>query len=224
MKEQDFHTSVDTPVDSPQPNFDDERTLLSARPVVPLAKIDAKQRHLKRWMLGAAFALAMMLGAASALLASYLKLRNAPASAAEMSQEVETPAPVALTPQVVASELPVAENPIAENPEQNPEGVEEALENAEESADSVTPKRAPVRRRSIPSVTELVRPRVVRQTNEEEALERIREAVLFDSWQERRARRVARRERRNRVDHHERDLSNLDEIFEGPRNPRRRPY
>jgi len=62
---------------------------------------------------------------------------------------------------------------------------------------------------------------VVRDGNENEELQRIREAVLYDSWEERRARRAARRERRNRVDHHDRDLSNLDEIFEGQR--RRRP-
>ena len=57
--------------------------------------------------------------------------------------------------------------------------------------------------------------------DDEDELERIRQAVLIDAWEERRARRAARRERRNRVDHHDRDLSNLDEIFEGRR--RRRP-
>lgn len=209
MTEQDFNTSVDTPLHSPPPHFDDERTLLSARPVVPLAKIEAKERHRRHWLLGGAFAIAMMLGAASALLASYLKLRNAPSSVPEVSEEVETQAaPVAVMPEVVASELPVSENP-------------EAVENSEKSATSVTPKRTPVRRRTIPSGTEVVRPRVVRETNEQDDLQRIREAVLYDSWQERRARRAARRERRNRLDHHDRDLSNLDEIFEGPR---RRPY
>jgi hypothetical protein len=43
--------------------------------------------------------------------------------------------------------------------------------------------------------------------------------VLYDEWQERRARRVMRRERRlDRYNH--RDLSNLDEIFEGRRRKR----
>jgi len=42
--------------------------------------------------------------------------------------------------------------------------------------------------------------------------------VLYDKWQEQRARRVYRRERRlERYNH--RDLSNLDEIFEGRRRP-----
>jgi hypothetical protein len=192
-----------------EPKFDDELTLLSARPVVPLAKIEAKVRLRRHWLLGGAFALAMVLGAASALVASYLKLRNVPNSTAEVT-EVDTPAaPLTLASEAVASELPPAENTTA-------------LENSEESPIPEASTKTPVRRRTVMTPTaDLVRPRVVRETNEENDLQRIREAILFDAWQERRARRAARRERRNRVDHHDRDLSNLDEIFEGPR---RRPY
>jgi hypothetical protein len=54
--------------------------------------------------------------------------------------------------------------------------------------------------------------------SEDEALRRIRDAVLIDQWEERRQRRVERRERR-RSQHRDRDLSDIDEIFEGP--PRR---
>ena len=64
-----------------EPHFDDERTLLAARRVVPLEKIEKKARHRRQWFLGGAFALAMMLGAASALVASYLKLRQQPQTA-----------------------------------------------------------------------------------------------------------------------------------------------
>jgi hypothetical protein len=110
-------------------------------------------------------------------------------------------------PEVVASELPPAE---------------ETAE-AEEPAVPVAPKKSSVKRRmTITPTSDEVRPRVVRDGDEQDELQRIREAVLFDSWQERRARRAARRERRNRVDNHNRDLSNLDEIFEGQR--RRPPY
>jgi hypothetical protein len=195
-----------------QPNFDDDRTVQSARPVVPLERIEAKERHRSRWVLGGAFALAMMLGAASALLASYLKLRNVPTVASEIS-EVETPAaPVAVAEEPVESELPVIEPTDAD-----------AIGVEEEPVTSDAPRRAPgVRRRAtIPRDTELIRPRTVREADDEDELERIREAVLIDEWQERRARRAARRERRNRMEHHDRDLSNLDEIFEGQR--RRRP-
>jgi hypothetical protein len=204
MEQPSVHRSTSTP----EPHFDDELTLQSARPVVPLESIEAKERHRRHWVLGGAFALAMMLGAASALLASYLKLRNVPTVATEIS-EVETP-PVEAAAEPVQSELPVNEE-IA------------ATENiAEEVQTPAPPKRVARRTVSIPRNTDLVRPRSVHGINESEELEQIRNAVLIDEWQERRARRAARRERRNRVDHHDRDLSNLDEIFEGPRR-RRRP-
>ena len=209
MKEHSFNRSVDASLSGSQPHFDDERTLLSARRVVPLEKIDAKERHRRHWLLGGAFALAMMLGAASALLASYLKLRNVPIVASEIS-EVETQAvPVAVIAEPVQGDLPVTEETV------------ETVNIEAPAAALVSPKRVK-RASTVDRSTELVRPRTVREMgDEDDELERIRQAVLIDEWQERRARRAARRERRNRMDHHDRDLSNLDEIFEGQR--RRRP-
>lgn len=61
-----------------QPHFVDEITTLTARPVVPLEEIDAKLKHRRRWFLGGAFAIAMVLGAASALISAYFKFRNIP--------------------------------------------------------------------------------------------------------------------------------------------------
>ena len=179
------------------PDFDDERTLLSARRVVPLAKV-RRRRH---WFLGGAFAVAMMLGAASALVASYLKLRNAPpatatVTASEVLDPEDGPAPVAVaanTPSAIPTESPAEEAP---------------------------PKEPVAKRRNVvkhtPEPTELPdNPRM----SENERLQQIRDAVLYDQWQERRARRVFRRQRRfDRYNHH-RDLSNLDEIFEGRQRP-----
>lgn len=207
MEQETLHRSIPTS----EPHFDDERTLHSARPVVPLEKIESKERHRRHWFLGGAFALAMILGAASALLASYLKLRNVPTVAAEIS-EIETP-PVPAATEPVVGEMPITEHTAEVSP------IEE-----EQAGITVTPKRPSVVRRPATEHrnTDLSRPRTVRGVDEGDELERIRDAVLIDEWQERRARRAARRERRNRVDHHDRDLSNLDEIFEGPRR-RRRP-
>ena len=206
MKEHSFDRDFKTPASPAQPHFDDELTLLSARPVVPLEKIEAKARHRRHWILGSAFAVAMMLGAASALLASYLKLRNVPNSVSEISEVETTVAPLAVT-DTMASQLPLVEN-----------GGE--IPTIDDLLNPVTPKK-PKRKPAVRNNSDFTRPRVVREGDEEDELNRIREAVLFDTWQERRARRAARRERRNRVEHHDRDLSNLDEIFEGPR---RRPY
>jgi len=58
-----------------------------------------------------------------------------------------------------------------------------------------------------------------RSMSENERLDQIRDAVLYDEWQERRARRATRRERRRAERYNHRDLSDLDEIFEGRRRP-----
>ena len=199
-----------------EPHFDDERTLLTARRVVPLEKIEKKARHRRQWFLGGAFALAMMLGAASALVASYLKLRNAPQAAAELTVEPDVaPAPVAM-----AEGTPAAA-PVATTEDQNLEPSEDV------TTPPVTPKREAAPKRStvaaahpnLEPIPDRDRDRDVRQPNEAEELQQIRDAVLYDQWEERRARRALRRERRRAERYNHRDLSNLDEIFEGRRRP-----
>ena len=85
-----------------------------------MEKINAKVRHRRHWFLGGAFAVAMMLGAASALLASYLKIRSVPA-------------------EVTQVELP--DTPVAAV-----EGIAEAAELAPEESG---PKKAPVKKRAV---------------------------------------------------------------------------
>jgi len=204
-------TSEHSPHQSAEPRFDDERTLLTARPVVPLEKINSKARHRKQWFLGGAFAIAMMLGAASALLASYLKMRNVQTTPVEVSQEVDVP----------AASLAAAENPA---PDTETALVEvQAAEATEEPtpAESTPKKQTPPRRTTAAAHIrddDYVAPsNDDRQVSEKDELNRIRDAVLYDEWQERRARRATRRERRRAERYNHRDLSNLDEIFEGRR-------
>ena len=188
------------------PHFDDERTLLSARPVVPLEKIEAKARHRRQWFLGGAFAIAMMLGAASALVASYLKLRNAPQAATELALEPDVaPAPVAVA-ESSPTDTPVIDDATVEDTATLP----------------VTPKKEsePKHRAAVVQPDpEPIEDRDTRNMSEHEQLDQIRDAVLYDEWQERRARRAMRRERRRAERYNHRDLSNLDEIFEGRRRP-----
>jgi hypothetical protein len=175
------------------PDFNDERTVVTARPVVPLEKIHARVRHRRQWFLGGAYALAMLLGAATALVGSYLRPPTTP----------QITAPLAVT-EAVASETQAADT-----------GEEPAVTSPDEpTPQPVVKHRTPVRR-----PVEIAQPRNQPKLSDDEELQRIRQAVLVDEWQERRARRVTRRERRNRADHHNRDLSNLDEIFEGPKTP-----
>ena len=178
-----------------EPHFDDERTLRAAQPVVPLARIN-RTRHRRQWFLGGAFAIAMMLGAATALIASYLKLRQPPTTITEVSEDED----------VLPSALAVA------TPE--PENIETV-----EFATSA--KKEPSTKHRTVAVKRAAEPAESRDPHlsESEELQQIRQAVLVDEWQERRARRVERRERRRQERYNHRDLSNLDEIFEGRRRP-----
>ena len=214
-----FDRATHSPNLDSEPHFDDERTLLSARRVVPLEKINAKTRHRGHWILGGAFAVAMMLGAASALLASYLKMRSVQSAPVAVTQvDVPEEAPVAV------SENPPAETPVAAVEEASPEVSPEMTDTEESIPEESTPKPAPVRRRSVvvaatkPDDT-MSDPSDTRRMNEQDALHQIRDNVLYDEWQERRARRVWRRERRRAERYNHRELSNLDEIFEGRRRP-----
>jgi hypothetical protein len=101
-----------------------------------------------------------------------------------------------------------SESPVTEEPD-------EALLEEE------TAKKEPVaKRRTVAKHTQpVLEPRDDDpHVSEDERLQQIRDAVLYDEWQERRARRVYRRQRRlDRYNH--RDLTNLDEIFEGRKRP-----
>ena len=193
------------------PNFDDERTLLSARPVVPLNEIDAKVRRKQHWFLGGAFALAMILGAASALVASYLRLRNVPSVATSAVSEPDVVAPA---PDGAPAPLAIVQNAPSPVPSESPV-TEETAEPAEAKKEPVAKRRTVAKHTQEPVESRDDDPHV----SEDERLQQIRDAVLYDEWQERRARRVYRRQRRlDRYNNH-RDLSDLDEIFEGRKRP-----
>jgi len=200
MKENVFENPIEVRTAVPSPHFDDRRVVQRAQRVVPLNEIRTRVRWRKLLYLGGAFAIAMVLGAAVALVAVHIKRSSSQITQVQLTNtddEINNPEPVQVDP--VIETTSVEETPV--------EPV-------------VTKKQTPV----------AVRPRVVVRDNEsnhrgvapseEEQLEQIRDAVLYERWQERRARRVARRERRNRGD---RDLSEVDEIFEGRRRPER-PY
>jgi len=165
-----------------QPHFDDELTVLTARPVVPLERIDTHVRAKRRWFLGGAFVMAMLLGAASALVSAYFKLRNVPDPEIQSLSVLPVPEPVAVLPSPEV--IPQRPKPKVRNTEERDRQVTEAL------------------------------PPIDAGLSEDRALKRIRDAVLVDEWQERRARRVRRNSQ-----HRNRDLSDFDEIFEGPHHP-----
>lgn len=196
MKENVLDNPVEVRRAVPQPHFDDQRVVRRAQRVVPLQEIRSRVRLRKLLYLGFAFVIAIMLGAASALVA--VRVKQTPVTN-NTEPEVETTDSAPIITESVAIE---------------PASVEEKVEPKKQAP---LPERPRVTaRQNIPPIPE----RRGVEPSEEEELQQIRESILYERWQKRRARRVMRRERRSRSD---RDLSRVDELFEGPRRPER-PY
>ena len=214
MKEQPFENPVEVRTATPAPQFNDRRVVLRAQPVVPLDEIRKKQRLRTMWFLSGAFAIAMMLGAASALVAVRVKRITANTGIPQVEEPQTTVTAEAQAPAVepAPDSTDTAEVPLAE---------EVPVQQPARPTVTTAKRHEPLaqRPRIVGSDSEDLNGRRVVQPSEDEQLEQIREAVLYEQWQERRARRAARRERRNG----DRDLSRLDEIFEGRRRPDRRP-
>jgi hypothetical protein len=206
MKEELFENPVELRTTVPAPRFEDRRVLQRAQPVVPLKEIRTRLTLRRSLFLSGAFAIAMILGAASALVAVRVKRISGNTEIPQIAEpettadaQVETPPPADLI-----SDSTVAEETPIEQPARPTVTAHKRSEPLAERPRVVNPDREPAN------------DRVGTQPSEEEQLQQIRDAVLYEQWQERRARRAARRDGRNRG-----DLSRVDELFEGPRRPER---
>lgn len=191
--------------DLAEPHFNDERTIQTARPVVPLnpfLRILTKRRV----AFAGAFMLAALLGAGSALAIIHLRRPVDPKFLSDAAKTEET-APEATTEAQPSEDLDQSSTEAMAVESGDPYKSAETLPTQRR----VKPHRQsrPVQdtSESMPKVTISVK------TNDSQP-----QAQLIDEWQERRQRRVARPERPN--NHHQRDLFRIREIFEGPR---RRP-
>lgn len=208
MKENVFENPIEVRTAVPSPHFDDRRVVQRAQRVVPLDEIHTRARWRKFLYLGGAFAIAMVLGAASALIAVHVKRSSSQVSQIQLTNNTEPETETETA--AVETETTTEPEPVVEEPSKEPEVITAVKKPVEQRPHTVARENIP-----LTPETRGVAP------SEQEQLEQIRDAVLYERWQERRARRVARREqRRNRGD---RDLSSVDEIFEGPRRPER-PY
>ena len=213
------------------PHFEDEMAALTARPVVPLARIDARVKRRRRWFLGGAFATAMMLGAASALVSAYFRVRNVPDPEIQ-TQTVSTPIPADPLPEIDNSFPDLDETSLPEIEEvahskapvphaENRERTERANYHAGERQirdDRRDNDEAELRTREEDDLRirdEQLRARDdARLARDEEEFGRVRDPMGADDWEERRLRRSERR--RRKAQRSNRDLSHLNEIFEGP--------
>lgn len=225
MKENVFDNPVELRSAVSPPRFEDRRVVMRAERVVPLAEIRTKLRLRKLLYLGGAFAIAIVLGAATALIAVHVQRSGATKTQIQLTNNTETE-----TADTADTQAAVAGGPVHPAPQ-----TDAALSEDEASLEPVVKPVVEAKRQTPPPAE---RPRIVAGQNQpleprdrdrdrgvepsdEEQLEQIRESVLYDQWQERRMRRAARRERRRNRDG--RDLSRIDELFEGPRRPER-PY
>ena len=181
-----------------EPHFDDERTIQTARPVVPL---NMRHRFItkRRLMLSGAFVLAAVLGAGAALALVHSRQANTAISAEseETNQVQDSDATAQAAP-------PVEEN-------QGTAANEEAESTEERPIPRQSTRTRPVIRHASPTIRRVSIPVSIESDDDAKAL-------LVDEWQERRQRRVTRPLRRN--EHHRSDLFRIRDIFEGPR---RRP-
>jgi hypothetical protein len=193
-----------TPVMLEEPHFDDELTVVTAQPVVPLEVFAHEQTLKKRWLLAGAFALSLLLGAGSALLAIRIKRQ------------------AALTPpvQTTAEEVVTTEPPSIQGGETTALASNIESEPLESLAPEVEETKAPERAKKVATPQRNASKNQPAKKTEVRHDERKEPARLVDQWEERRTRRVWRRERRDRLQHQ--DLFRVGEIFEGSR-PRRNP-
>lgn len=188
-----------------EPHFDDERTILSAQPVVPLNAV-ANEQSRRRWILVGAFVIASLLGSAVAL--ALVRLRQPdPVNNAVVTESnaVEQ-----------RTEEPVSQ--VAEQEVSEPETTSAAPLAGEVETDvSVSAPRTEKPKRQVPATSPRSAPREVTITVEPNPPSNTGQARLVDQWQERRQRRVNRKPQ----NHHSSDLFRIRDIFEGPRRNRR---
>ncbi len=212
-----------------EPHFEEEATLLSARPVVPLHEVKAEERSGRRLTIGLALVAALVVGALGATLV-YKQRSQTAATATE-----ETTTPVANEQAATdASANAVAggvAGGIVADPPQAASGV---AENSSEAADrdarndarnivttrprkpeTVVVRHSDPDKPAAPRRDEAVRDDVVLE--DEKAARRAEriEARRLRQEAAREARQDGRRRRARRSD----DLLRIREIFEGPRRP-----
>ena len=198
MEDQALENNWRNDLATAEPHFDDERTIRSAQPVVPLNDV-AKEQSRRRWLLVGAFVIASMLGSAVAL--ALVRLRQpATAAVATESEAVEA----------------AAEEPVAQVPGETPSEAQ-SLEEGQPEVD-VAPSRTQKPKRHTPATSRgSAAPQQVTITVQTNPPAGSGEARLVGEWQERRQRRVNRKPLQN----HHSDLFRIREIFEGPRRNRR---
>lgn len=189
-----------------EPHFDEESTVLSARPVVPLRAIEAQGRSSRTLVFGLAIAVALMAGALVATLVYKQRGQNPSPTLVEAAVPISEPTSQQDLNSTEAAGViagPGEAKPVAENETEAETGTAWASETAKKPAPLISKNSALARRTT---------------TAEEarEARKELRRAERADAQLERDARHQARRETRARRAN---DVTRIREIFEGSSRP-----
>ena len=213
MENQNFQFDYSTSEDEPLtlPHFDEEETIQSARPVVPLHEVRKASLVRQRWLLGVGLFLAAVLGAVAASLIY--------SSHGERAQDSATAANVAVPAKSPDFVAPAGE---ASGANLNPDEAV-ALENEPKKATDVEKRdvRQPPPNKS-PAKTAARDKQVEKVGQQPEVKNREPQDLRSDQqWrrQQRREARYLRRQRRVQERQQGDDLTRIREIFEGSPRP-----
>ncbi len=192
------------------PHFDDEETLQSARPVVPLHEVHGEERSKHRLLLGAALALAGILGAATATLIYSHRDQSGNAAAVETNGEsAATDEVVAPADEVTGASLNSNEAASIPEPEK---AVASSAKVSKASRNPATVRQTPGN--SEPKQSEMADSSGTARDHEETLSIEERELRRDERREARRLRRVRHIERQSRD-----GLIRIREIFEGAPRP-----
>lgn len=199
-------SDADSSADLSLPHFDEDATLLSARPVVPLHELKAATRSRRGVIFGLTILAAILVGAISATL---LLIRSAQSSENAAEAQLSQPnVPSSGAAGGTSSESAEARLPVLPKPEEETSPREVPI-----IRDSPIKKQAPAIARDSEKPARAGRPDRERDEDFENDDQDLRRA------ERREARRDARRQRRDRRERVGDELLRIREIFEGSPRP-----
>ena len=207
------YTSLEYSVDPNEalslPHFDEEETLQSARPVVPLHEVRGEERSKRRFLLGAALALAGILGAATASLIYSRHEQTESASTIETNRE-SAPTDELGAPSGEVTGAALNSNEAASIPEPE-KAVASSSKTSTANRNGVTVRQSP-KSTDVPNHSE-------RAASSEIDRDRGETLSLEERELRRDERREARRLRRERRAQSSDGMTRIREIFEGSPRP-----
>ena len=197
-----------------EPHFDDEATVLSARPVVPLHKVRAGARSGRRLGFALAILVALLVGAFGATLIYQQRGQKEEIAIAESASLISEPA-------VQEGSVAGASGSAVDLNESAPSIAEDTNAGTKRQAHHApapthAKKPAPKVLRNTPAGREMNRQN---EATNQEGKREIRRAELTDERLDRKAKRQAKRDAGGQKRQPADDLLRIREIFEGPRRP-----